>query len=540
MLPGLSAPAEGDTLQRFEPPDGRVLHGLGQYVGYDYSDAENWTQVDEYIATIDSVPALYSTYMFVDPLLDSLAFSPDLIDMTTGHDHPYMMLIGLVLLDSATVFGGYPSITNIAQERILNGEFDLHIERLAERIRAAAIPCFVRPGFEFGNHNAGIHNDPDLSATEFVAIWRHIRAIFERTNVTNVAWVWSTVNPDDFTFMDYFPGDDQVDWFGINWFTPGQISASDAFLDSAAGHNRPVFVCEAAPIRNNGTANPDNWDNFFRPLFETIAATPHIKAFTYLHDPWDRGVFASWPDTRIHLDPTGTIPDNYRAEMGHARYLHMHEYLTSGLRGDDSGLPVSLLTFDVAVVSDGIRLNWSTASEIDNLGFHLYRSRDAGSAGGSPAARQRITVRLIPGGGTCNTTRNYAYVDGDAHPGNCYNYRLADVDYSGRETLHPGVSVSYPHAPAPVTSRPRVAPNPFNAATRFTVVLAEPSRVHLTLYSVLGEPVATPLRTTLDAGVHAIPWNGRRDGGRQLPSGVYLYVLTAGTQRFTGKLTLLR
>jgi len=42
----------------------------------------------------------------------------------------------------------------------------------------------------------------------------------------------------------------------------------------------------------------------------------------------------------------------------------------------DKSLPVTLSSFTVAVSEDGVTLKWVTESEINNLGFYVYRSKD--------------------------------------------------------------------------------------------------------------------------------------------------------------------
>ena len=101
-------------------------------------------------------------------------------------------------------------------------------------------------------------------------IWIHIYEVFEAEGVTNVAWVWNTVNPLSFNYLDWYPGDEYVDWWGINYFTSGQINAGDSFLNDAKLRNKPVMICESCPIHDNGTLNTSNWDDWFVPYFEKI------------------------------------------------------------------------------------------------------------------------------------------------------------------------------------------------------------------------------------------------------------------------------
>jgi len=66
-------------------------------------------------------------------------------------------------------------------------------------------------------------------------------------------------------------------------------------------------------------------------------------------------------------------------------------------------------------------------------------------------------------------------------------------------------------------------PNPFNAQTTIRFVLPTSVKVKLELYNLLGQKVATPIDDTMMAGYHVA-----RIDASALPSGVYLYRLSAG------------
>jgi len=58
--------AVAQNLQKFEPAEGRILHGLGQFTS-DYPQAENWQQVSEYQQAAGQVPVIYSVYRLSIP-----------------------------------------------------------------------------------------------------------------------------------------------------------------------------------------------------------------------------------------------------------------------------------------------------------------------------------------------------------------------------------------------------------------------------------------------------------------------------------------
>ena len=90
---------------------------------------------------------------------------------------------------------------------------------------------------------------------------------------------------------------------------------------------------------------------------------------------------------------------------------------------------ITLVSFTAQPNADGtVTLLWTTAAEIDNAGFNLWR---ATTANGEYA---RINPLLIPGQGT-GWGADYSYVDARpaAEP---TTYKLEDVDYNGVGTFH--------------------------------------------------------------------------------------------------------
>lgn len=82
-------------------------------------------------------------------------------------------------------------------------------------------------------------------------------------------------------------------------------------------------------------------------------------------------------------------------------------------------------------------LRWTTASEVDNFGFDVYRAdREEG-----PFAR--LTQEPIPGAGTTDVPTNYAYVDDTIEPDREYFYYVESISMDGRrEHFTPVVRVA--------------------------------------------------------------------------------------------------
>ncbi|MFQ6104469.1 MAG: FlgD immunoglobulin-like domain containing protein [Candidatus Glassbacteria bacterium] len=87
-------------------------------------------------------------------------------------------------------------------------------------------------------------------------------------------------------------------------------------------------------------------------------------------------------------------------------------------------------------------------------------------------------------------------------------------------------------------------PNPFNPQTQIVVDIVGPDdtkmNVALAIYSLRGRMVRNLFDGELMPGRHSFMWNGKDGDGLDMPSGVYLYRLTAGDRVITRKMLLVR
>ena len=97
-----------------------------------------------------------------------------------------------------------------------------------------------------------------------------------------------------------------------------------------------------------------------------------------------------------------------------------------------SGSPtlVELTSFIGQGFKDHTLLTWETSSEIDNAGFHLWRSE---TRNGSYA---RITQTLIPAEAGATWGATYSYTDTDVSPPQAWYYKLEDISNGGSSTFH--------------------------------------------------------------------------------------------------------
>ena len=102
-----------------------------------------------------------------------------------------------------------------------------------------------------------------------------------------------------------------------------------------------------------------------------------------------------------------------------------------------------------------------------------------------------------------------------------------------------GLSAAPPAPPTGFAVEPNY-PNPFNPSTtlRFRLAASAPTRV--SIHDAAGRLVRTLVDEPLCAGAHAVAWDGHGRDGRPAAAGVYLYVVSSGAHRGTGRMLLLK
>ncbi len=78
-------------------------------------------------------------------------------------------------------------------------------------------------------------------------------------------------------------------------------------------------------------------------------------------------------------------------------------------------------------------------------------------------------------------------------------------------------------------------PNPFNPATTIEFALPKQTAVQVTVYTMLGQEVATLVQGTLPAGIHRVTFQAG-----SLASGLYFYRIEAGSFTSVRKMMLVK
>ena len=205
----------------------------------------------------------------------------------------------------------------------------------------------------------------------------------------------------------------------------------------------------------------------------------------------------------------------------------------------DLSLPVSLSSFTVTRTKKNLLvLQWTTESEIENLGFILGRRN--GDGNWLEIASYETDVDLV-GQGSVSYRTEYSYQDKSVIPGTIYDYRLADVSYSGDKEYHyleikNAMTLTLPQD----FILKQAYPNPFNPSTTISYFLPEQSTAILTVYDVQGRQITTLQDGIKAPGSYKVQWNGVDQSGNPVSTGVYFCRLQAGNFSQTIKMVYLR
>jgi len=185
-----------------------------------------------------------------------------------------------------------------------------------------------------------------------------------------------------------------------------------------------------------------------------------------------------------------------------------------------------LFTSFTASTSQGkVTLNWSTATETNNLGFEIERKLD-----NSDWDR----IGFVEGHGTTTEPKGYFYVDDiTTIQSSSFAYRLKQIDYDGSYEYSDEVlaDISVPLGFALQQNYP----NPFNPATTISYSLPIKSQVELAIYNALGESVMQLVNEEKPAGSYRVEFDAAN-----LPSGVYFYQLKTKGYLETKKMILMK
>jgi len=196
----------------------------------------------------------------------------------------------------------------------IDGKYDANLKALAQWIKKAKRPVYLRIGYEFD------YPSNNYDPQEYQQAFRYVVDYLRKEGVRNAAFVWHSYcvdNPDQ-QWMDWYPGNDYVDWFGVSIFSTAQVTTASNFLELARERGKPFMICESTPQGMYTLRGKIDW---FNHVFQFIKDR-NVEAFCYINSNWDimpmfRG--QQWGDARIEKYPQ--IKDLWLKEIKQDRYL---------------------------------------------------------------------------------------------------------------------------------------------------------------------------------------------------------------------------
>ncbi|NQT35674.1 T9SS type A sorting domain-containing protein [bacterium] len=305
---------------KYEPPDGQLYHG----VGWNYRES---VRLYSEMFPDDHHPLILQVNTALPGIRD-MNVERVIAGLTNPIFHPDSQYIeyslhftrdGVHMLDS--VFA-------------LTDELDNYIDTLEIAFNRVDRPFFLRIGFEFNGNWNPYH--PFIYPLAFRKLVEELRD----RGIDNFATVWCYEPDAGSDFADsnragwkWYPGDDVVDWFGIDPFDvagfdpdlPDSISRGDLrnitkkgktelFLSFARERRKPVFLNELSAVRLDITPDEEDadsvdgirdWESFFVPFFEFLDNHPEIKGLNYIDIDWtqiDQYRELGWRDARLEIN----------------------------------------------------------------------------------------------------------------------------------------------------------------------------------------------------------------------------------------------
>jgi len=334
----LPIPSSGHYGARFEPPDGMFYHGVG------------WN---------------YQNSMRLYARMFPLEHHPLILQVNTS-------LPGFRGTDVARVVGAFTNTVFHADSQYieyslhfqdqqgmldsvfaLTDELDNYIDTLAIAFRQVDRPFFLRIGFEFNGAWNPYH--PFIYPLAFRKLVEELRD----RDVDNFATVWCYEADAAADFADstedgwkWYPGDDVVDWFGLDpfdaaGFDPDLPDSTDrggrrnitkkgkteAFLRFARERGKPVYLNELSAVRIDITPDEEDvdsadgiadWEAWFVPFFEFLGNHPEIKGMNYIDIDWsliDQYEQQGWRDARLEIN--SYIRNRWVAALMDERFINV-------------------------------------------------------------------------------------------------------------------------------------------------------------------------------------------------------------------------
>jgi len=176
----------------------------------------------------------------------------------------------------------------IDYDGLIRGNYDEYIRDFSARLKNLKKPVFLRFAHEM-NGNWYPWAGTKIGPGKYIAMYRHVKDIFDKGGVKNVKWVfsvnWENVPRGNNSFLLYYPGSGYADYVGIDGYNWGNVKSWSKWMSfkEIFGNiydeitdkiNKPVMISEFSSTSSGG--DKAEW---IRNALEEIKKMKKVKAF---------------------------------------------------------------------------------------------------------------------------------------------------------------------------------------------------------------------------------------------------------------------
>ncbi|WP_282074673.1 glycosyltransferase [Maribacter aquivivus] len=189
-------------------------------------------------------------------------------------------------------------------KNIVEGNFDEYLIDTAKKIKTLKSPILLRFAHEFDNPAYPWSLSGDNTPEEFINAWRYVVRLFREQSADNIYWVWNPWHSS--AIQSYFPGDDYVDWVGVdilNYEKLNKDGVGYSFKELYASFHdklksvteKPVIIAEFGTL--NDSVSKNKW---VHNAFESIEKDfKEIKGLVLFNSSYDKNI----PENNFYSKP---------------------------------------------------------------------------------------------------------------------------------------------------------------------------------------------------------------------------------------------
>ncbi len=203
--------------------------------------------------------------------------------------------------------GAMPQIAWEPNNGLSEVQDDAYLRGWAQAARHVEAPILLRYASEMNGAWMPYSGDPD----EYIRKWRLVYRVMHET-APNVVMIWCPFGVPRSTIPLYYPGDDYVDWVGVNIYAvvynngDSRRPATDTQMDQLRfvynlyAERKPIAICEYAATHYCRAAKGATTEFALKNMREFYEALPKM---------FPKVIFVSWFSVDAHAD--GLAHNNY-------------------------------------------------------------------------------------------------------------------------------------------------------------------------------------------------------------------------------------